>query len=74
MGRLLDDYLKRHELADATTLALIGVGCLSLLQDDDTLLNVRGRIEELEQDAHSIIDYIFNEGGYTFDPTFKDRQ
>lgn len=79
MGRLLDEFIKRHNLSDTAALSLLGIGCLSLLHDDDIPIEVRVRTEELEQDVHSIIDdansIIFSmRGGFTLDPTFKDRE
>ena len=56
MGRLLDEFLKRHNLGDAAALSLLGMGCITLLRDDDVPIAVKARVEELEQDAHSILD------------------
>lgn len=77
MSRLLDEFLKRHNLPDTTALSLIGVGCLAVLADNDVPDVVKARVEELEQDAHKVLDNVASimfstRGGFTLDSTSKD--
>lgn len=79
MGRLLDDFVKKHNLPDTTALALLGIGCVSIMTKDSVPVSIKARVEELEQDAHRILDnaasIMFSmRGGFTLDPTFKDGQ
>lgn len=77
MGRLLDNYVKKHNLFDTTALSLIGLGCVAMLKDDDVPVSVKARMEELEQDAKRIVEnsssIIFPlRGGFMLDPDSKD--
>ena len=80
MGRLLDNYLEKHSLNDATALALIGTGCLVMLGVDDVPVSVKARLEELEQDAKITVKNAYSimfsslRGGYTIDPHSKDNK
>lgn len=78
MGRLLDNYLEKHNRTDVTALALIGTGCLVMLIDDDLPVSVKARLEELEQDAKRTVQNAHSimlsplRGGYTIDSHSKD--
>lgn len=79
MGRLLDEFLERHNLSDAVALSLLGTGCITLLLDDDIPIAVKARVEETEQDAHRVVEnaasILFStKGRFHIDPTFKDRE
>ncbi len=79
MGRLLDEYIRRHNLPDTIVLSVLGTGCIMILQDDNVPVIVKARVEELEQDAHRVLENVDSimfsmRGGFTSDPTSKDRQ
>ena len=80
MGRILDEFLKRHNFSDTAVLSLIGMGCLALSLDDGTPDAVKARVEKIEQDAHKVVENAVSirfsmRGGFTdFDSADKDRQ
>ena len=78
MGRILDEFLKKHNLSDTTALAFIRVGSLAVLTDDDVPIDVKARMEELEHDAHKVLDNLAlimfsTRGGLTLDPDSKNH-